>query len=149
VRRIVSILVFAVALTVTGAFFISARPHAAQPAFQLIVNEKNPVTSVERKFVEEAFLKKVSRWSTGNLIRPVDLSPGSAARSQFSQDILGRSVAAVKSYWQQLIFSGRDVPPPEVDTEEQVVRYVVNHGGAVGYVSGGAVANGTKILTVR
>ena len=148
--RIAPILVFAVALTVTGAVFVSARPQAAQPAaFQLIVNEKNPVTSVERKFVEEAFLKKASRWSTGTLIRPVDLSPGSAARADFSQEILGRSVAAVKSYWQQLIFSGRDVPPPEVDTEDQVVKYVISHGGAVGYVSGGAAANGTKILNVR
>ena len=137
-------------MTVTGAVFISARPHAEQPmAFRLVVNDKNPVTSVERKFLEDAFLKKVSRWSTGKLIRPVDLSPGSAARAQFSQEILRRSVGAVKSYWQQLIFSGRDVPPPEVDTEEEVVRYVINHDGAVGYVSEGAAANGTKILTVR
>jgi len=148
--RIAPILVFAVATTLVGAVFLGARPNAAEPAaYRVVVNEKNSVTSVERKFLEDAFLKKVSRWSTGELIRPVDLSPGSAARAQFSQEILRRSVGAVKSYWQQLIFSGREVPPPEVDTEEQVVRYVINHDGAVGYVSGGANASGTKILIVR
>jgi ABC-type phosphate transport system substrate-binding protein len=148
--RITSILVLTAALTMAGAVLIAPRPRAAQALeFRLVVNQTNPVTSVERRFLEDAYLKKVTRWSTGQLIRPVDLTPGSAARAQFSQEILRRSVAAVKSYWQQLIFSGRDVPPPEFDTEEQVVRYVINHDGAVGYVSGGASANGTKILTVR
>ena len=148
--RIAPILAFAAALTVTGAVLISARPQAAQPmAFRLVVNPKNPVTSVERKFLEDAYLKRVSRWSTGELIRPVDLSPDSGTRAQFSQEILRRSVGAVKSYWQQLIFSGRDVPPPEFETDEQVIRFVINHDGAVGYVSGGAAADGTRILTVR
>jgi len=148
--RIVAILVFAAALTVAGAVFSSGRPHAGQPpGFRVVVNPKNPVASIERKFLEDVYLKKVSRWSTGELIRPVDLNPDSGTRAQFSQEILRRSVGAVKSYWQQLIFSGRDVPPPELDTEEQVVRFVINHDGAVGYVSGGAAMDGTKILTVR
>ena len=49
--------------------------------------------------------------------------------------MLKRSVAAVRSYWQQRIFSGRDVPPPEVDTENQVIKYVAGDPGALGYVS--------------
>ena len=148
--RIAPIIVFATALTVAGAVFISARPRAGQaPAFRVVVNDRNPVSSVERKFLEDAYLKKVTRWSNGELIRPVDLDPGAAARSQFSQEILRRTVAAVKSYWQQMIFSGRDVPPPEVDTDEQVIRFVVSHEGAVGYVSGGATVDGTKLLIVR
>ena len=46
-------------------------------------------------------------------IRPVDLRPNAATRRLFSERMLRRSVAAVRSYWQQRIFSGRGVPPPE------------------------------------
>jgi hypothetical protein len=70
-------------------------------------------------------------------------------RRRFSDEVLHRSVSEVKSYWQQRIFSGRDVPPPELDTDDQVVTYVLRHAGAVGYVSAEAALNGTKVLEVR
>src|SRR6185503_304176 len=86
-------------------------------AYRVIVNPGNPQSSVDRRFLSDAFLKKVTRWSTGDAIRPVDQGPDSAARQRFSEDVLSRSVAAVKSYWAQLVFSGRDVPPPELDDD--------------------------------
>lgn len=63
--------------------------------------------------------------------------------------MIKRSVEAVRSYWQQRIFSGRDVPPPELDTDEEVVRYVLKHDGAVGYVSAGADIDGLKVISVH
>jgi ABC-type phosphate transport system substrate-binding protein len=119
------------------------------PAFYVIVHPGNPTGSVERKFLADAFLKKITRWPNDDVIRPVDLGPDAPARRQFSEEVLRRSVAAVKSYWQQLVFSGRDVPPPELDTDEQVVKYVISHPGAVGYVSAGASLAGAKVVTIR
>jgi hypothetical protein len=58
-------------------------------------------------------------------------------------------VQAVKSYWQQVIFSGRGVPPPELESDEAVIRYVLRFPGAVGYVSGTADVRGVKVLAVR
>jgi hypothetical protein len=55
----------------------------------------------------------------------------------------------VKSYWQQLIFSGRGVPPPELDTEEEVIRYVGRHPGALGYVSSYGEVGGVKVVIVK
>jgi ABC-type phosphate transport system substrate-binding protein len=119
------------------------------PAYRVVVHPSNSASSVDRKFLSDAFLKKATRWSGGEVIRPVDLDAESPVRRRFSQEVLGRSVSAVKSYWQQVIFSGRDVPPPELDTDEQVIRYVVKSPGAVGYVSGSAAVSGVKILTVK
>ena len=58
-------------------------------------------------------------------------------------------MAAVKSYWQQLIFSGRAIPPPELDSDEEVVRYVAKYPGAVGYVSGGSELSGVRTVIVK
>jgi hypothetical protein len=126
----------------------SGDAHAAPaPApFHVIVNPANPATVVDRAFLAQAFLKKVRRWPDGQTILPVDLTRDSAVRRQWSLDLLGRSVDAVKNYWQQLIFAGRDLPPPELPSESDVVTYVLHNPGAIGYVSGAAPLHGAKVL---
>jgi len=118
-------------------------------ALRVIINPDNATSAVDRKFLAEAFLKKVTRWPNDELIRPVDQESSSPARHAFSDSVLKRSVAAVKSYWQQMIFSGGTVPPPEFDSEGDVVKFVLKNRGAVGYVSAGVNLQGAKILTVR
>jgi ABC-type phosphate transport system substrate-binding protein len=119
------------------------------PEYVVIVNAANPASSADRKFLSDAFLKKTTRWRDGQLIRPVDQNADSAVRRRFSEEVLERSVTAVRSYWQQVIFSGRDVPPPELSGDGTVLEYVKNHAGAVGYVSGGASTAGAKVVSVR
>jgi ABC-type phosphate transport system substrate-binding protein len=127
-----------------------ARPGAsAPPAYRVIVNSGNPQDSVDRKFLAEGFLKKAAEWPDGTPIAPVDLAGDSPVRRRFSEEVMGRSVAAIKSYWQQLIFSGRGVPPPELETDEEVVKFVARRRGAVGYVSMGGEVSGVKVVGVR
>ena len=121
----------------------------APPPFVIIVDPSNAGKTYSRKFLADAFLKKTTRWPNGDLIRPVDLSADSPVREKFSQDILKRSVAAVKSYWQQVIFSGRGVPPPELANDDEVVKYVLANNGAVGYVSGAAKLGNAKVVTLE
>lgn len=143
-RRLASfLLVLALALCSAGVSV------ATPPSFVVIVNADNPTVSVGRKFLTESFLKKSTRWPHGELIRPVDQAPESEVRRRFTDDVLKRSVAAVRSYWQQLIFAGRDVPPPEVAGDEQVLEYVQKHSGSVGYVSPAAKLGRVKVVRVE
>jgi ABC-type phosphate transport system substrate-binding protein len=108
-RRIVAV---ALCSTVIGAFLLgfgrgSAGAQQAGPAFQIVVHPKNPESSVSREFLSDVFLKKTTRWEHGEGLRPVDLKPNSGTRQKFSETVLKRSVAAVRSYWQQRIFARR------------------------------------------
>jgi hypothetical protein len=59
-------------------------------------------------------------------------------------------VNAIASYWQQQIFAGKDVPPPEQATEADVLAFVRDNAGAVGYVAAGtALGAGVRAVTVR
>jgi ABC-type phosphate transport system substrate-binding protein len=131
------------------AVLASQGTRASSGSFRLIVNPANGVTALDRKFLADAFLKKTTRWPGGELIRPVDLGTESAIRRRFSEDVLGRSVAAVKSYWQQMIFSGRAVPPPELDSDEEVIRYVAKYAGAMGYISTVGDAVGVRVFVLK
>src|SRR5262249_26268453 len=119
------------------------------PVYVVIVHPSNPSTTVERKFVADAFLKKTTRWPHGEAIRPADLAADSPVRRRFTEDVHKRSVAEVRPYWQQIIFSGRDLPPPELGTDEEVVKFVLRYPGAIGYIAGGASLGGARAVVIR
>lgn len=121
----------------------------APAPYLVIVHPENEVGEVERAFLARAFLKRVTRWPDGVLIRPVDQAADAPVRRRFVEDVLGRSVAAVRNAWQQAIFSGRDVPPPELADEGAVVDFVLRNRGAVAYVSPGADLRGARTVRVR
>jgi ABC-type phosphate transport system substrate-binding protein len=124
---------------------------SAEPAasFHVIVNSANHAAKVDKRFVAEAFLKKRTRWDDDRAIQPVDLGQKSSARSAFSREVLGRDVGSVRRYWAQLVFSGRGVPPPELATESDVVKYVAAHDGAIGYVAAGVALAGVKVVEIE
>jgi hypothetical protein len=136
---------------IVAASFAAVFAHAAEPrvGYKIVCHPSNPIQTVERHFLEDAFLKKTTTWPGGEALRPVDLVAHSPVRRKFSDEVLRRPVEAVRNYWQQRIFAGREVPPPEFDSDDVVVRFVLRNPGAVGYVSDEAALNGIKVLTVR
>lgn len=121
----------------------------AEGGVRVVVNEGNPIDSATSDLLTELFLKRRVEWPDGTSARPVDLVADTEARKEFSKSVLHRSVAAVKSYWQQMIFAGRGVPPPELESDAAVMAYVARYRGGVGYVSAGASLNRVKAITVR
>ena len=134
-----------------GLVVVTSRPRAQMtvPVYRVVLHPQNPATSLERQFVEDAFLKRRRTWPHDATVRPADLPPDSSVRARFSEDIIRRPVIAVRAYWQQRIFSGRDVPPPELASDTEVMRFVASHPGGIGYVSGGAALAGVKTVPVR
>lgn len=41
------------------------------------------------------------------------------------------------------------MPPPEVDDDDQFVKFVLQTDGAIGYVSPNAALRGAKVIPVR
>lgn len=131
------------------ATFSNALNADEKPSFQVIAHPGVTVTKLPTRFVSDAFLKKVTRWEDGAALQPVDLPSTSKTRILFTEQVLKRSVTAVRGYWQQRIFSGRDVPPPEVESESQAVHFVANRPGAIGYVSTSTELRGVKVITLQ
>lgn len=117
--------------------------------YKVVVNPSNGATALDRRFLADAFLKKITDWPGGDVIRPADLAPDSPVRRAFTHDVMNRSVESVKGYWQQRIFSGRDVPPPEFETDQEVVDFVLKHEGGIGYVSPSAKVGDCRVVVVQ
>jgi ABC-type phosphate transport system substrate-binding protein len=135
-------------IIITFVAGLAARPVHAEPTFTVIVNVRNKARSLDKKTVADAFLKKRTQWSDDVVIQPVDQLKSSSVRRAFSSQVLGRSVDAVRTYWNRLVFSGRGVPPPELESDAAVVAFVAKHPGAIGYVIGGTTL-GTDVRAVE
>ena len=122
---------------------------ARAQSFYVIVNKANPTNELSANDVSNFFLKKNTKWSYGQKIIPVDLSPSSSVRANFSAEILHKTVKTVQSYWQRYVFAGKGTPPVEKRTETEVVSFIKRNSGAIGYVSTKINTSGVKIVTVK
>ncbi|HEX7153984.1 MAG TPA: hypothetical protein VF618_21020 [Thermoanaerobaculia bacterium] len=126
---------------------IAASAQAA--GFKVVVHRTNPITSISKAELSDYLLKKKTAWPDKRPVVAVDQTDKSAARGKLSQEVLGRSPAAIKSYWQQQIFSGRDVPPVEKASDREVIAFVQATPGAIGYVSEEADTADLKVVVLR
>jgi ABC-type phosphate transport system substrate-binding protein len=101
----------------------------------VVVHASNPTTTMTASEVSTLFLKRVTRWSSGERVEPIDQPSESSVRERFSTAIHGRDVAWVESYWNKMIFSGRASPPPKANNDRAVLSFVATNREAIGYVS--------------
>lgn len=116
----------------------------------VIVHADNSSTRIDREQLSRIFMKRVAKWPSGVPTAPVDLAPGAQPRIAFTTEVHRKSVGAIRAFWQQQIFSGRDVPPPEKTSDADVTAYVKENAGGIGYISEGTqMPSGVKAIAVE
>jgi len=138
-------------LLISSIFASGGHQTAGEKSFLIIVHSENPAESITREAASNLFLKKSKKWKVGEFtesVIPVDQSERSEVREQFTSAIFKKSISAIKSYWQRMIFSGRDFPPDELASDEAVIDFVKANRGAIGYVSLNADLTGVKELLI-
>jgi ABC-type phosphate transport system substrate-binding protein len=129
------------------AAVLPGRATAQAASFVVVVNVTNPMSNIPKSELAALFTKKTQEWEDGTAVFPVDLPDDDPTREAFTEVVHGKSPRAIRAYWQQQIFAGRQVPPPERSSDEQVLAYVRSTVGAVGYVRATArLGPGVKVV---
>ena len=116
-------------------------------SYKVVVNSSISINSISRDELSRIFLKKASKFHDGHPASPVDLPANSSTRDNFSRDVHGKPTSAVEAYWQQQVFSGREVPPAEKG-EGAAVDFVRSNSNGIAYVSPGTDTEGVKVINV-
>ena len=136
-------------LLLSIVFLALGSPRAvAEPSYRVIVNPENPVASISKALLSKILLKTQTSWSNGNRILPVDLKATNRVRDGLSRAVHGRSALVIKNWWNQQIFAGKGVPPPELASDAKVIAYVLANPGAIGYVSADANTGDVKVVAL-
>jgi ABC-type phosphate transport system substrate-binding protein len=117
-------------------------------SFKVVVNKKNPVYTMTRDEVSRIFLKKNPQWRGGEPMLPVDLISSNPLREIFSRSIHQQPLRVINIYWQKKIFTGTGLPPVQKMNDAEVLAFVSEHPGAIGYVSAGADLESVKELRI-
>jgi hypothetical protein len=122
---------------------------ASQVGLKIIVNRRNPAASIDRAFLRDVYMKRASRWSHGDAVRPIDLARPQPVRDRFAIELLEKTPAQLRSYWVQRIFSGTGTPPPEAQSPAAAIAYVAGNPGAVAYLPADVDPGAAKVIPVQ
>jgi len=117
--------------------------------FKIIVHPTVGISILTKEDLKQLFLKRRTSWPNGKKVVPVDQNRTASVRTDFTKQIHGKTVRAVRRFWQQQVFSGQGVPPEELKSDKQVIEYVRSHPGAIGYVSWDAPIGSLTVITVE
>ncbi len=82
----------------------------------------------------------------GNPVTVVNAAAGSALRQRFLIRYLQQDEEKYRAYWTVRRHVGKGVPPRELKTSAEVIDYVQNTPGAVGYIDAADLKPGLKVV---
>ena len=106
--------------------------------FRVIVHASNPVDALPQDDVAKMFRRQEKAWKEwdgGPRVEPVDQKWSAPVRVSFTQRVHGSSPREIRTYWHRQIFSAREAPPLQRDTDEEVIDFVASTPGGIGYVT--------------
>ena len=134
-------------LLILPVVFLASAARAAE--FQVVAHASVEGSRVRRSVLASIYEGDVVRWGNRLRIFPVDQSSQAPVRLAFSRDVLGRSLGELQEFWTRRLATTRTMPPPTRPSDEEVLAYVAEKRGAIGYVSAGVeLPEGVKVLSV-
>ncbi len=129
----------------TGILLLSSLNGLASD-IKIIANSSVAADSISVRELKSVFLGEKNRMG-GAHIEPV-LEKSGPAHEVFLQRYLGQSDFELQTHYRSLVVTGQGAMPKELSSDADVVNYVSQTRGAIGYVSAETDAPGVKVLSV-
>jgi ABC-type phosphate transport system substrate-binding protein len=126
-------------------FFAAGLISAAD--IKVIANPSVKVTQVSTDELKRIFLGTDTSLEGGHVV-PV-FERGGATHDAFLKQYLGKTDAALSTYYMSLVFTGKAFMPTMLGSDAEVVAYVARTKGAIGYVNASTSVPGAKAIVVR
>lgn len=121
---------------------------SASATAQLVVvaNPGVSFNTLPRAELNRLFLGITTSYPDGSAAAPIDAK--GEDRNTFDVNILKRTPDQMYKYWARMIFSGKALPPREVDARD-VKSVIAQTPGAIGYLDSSQVDGSVKVIAVQ
>ncbi len=124
---------------------LSASPAQTRAAgYVVIAHPSLAGATISGNDMRGIFLGAITRVD-GKSVQPVVARSGDAHKL-FVADRLGKTESGLQNYFRTLVFTGKGSPPKSFATAAEIIQYVSNTEGAIGYVGLGADLTGVVRL---
>lgn len=116
--------------------------------YVIIANPNIDLEQVDLNSLRDIYLGKIKRWDDGSTVQPVYVTRGDAHK-EFLSEVVNKTPAQFRTYWKRAVFTGGRAGFKKVGSEEELVEYIRDNEGAVGYISADFEAEGVKVIGVQ
>jgi len=137
------ILIFMLLLCALGFVFVV-------PAFAkvlIIANNSVAQESLNKEDIQNIFLGKMAKWPDNSSINFA--TSETDVHEEFLKTYINRSSDQFRNYWRKMVFTGKGQKPKAFKTDEELIQFVSETSGAIGYVSTDATIKNVKTITVN
>ncbi|GAB6094830.1 ABC transporter substrate-binding protein [Desulfatiferula olefinivorans] len=127
---------------------VSVAMPARAGSVMVIAHRDIPFSTLTGDELQRIFLGKKT-FSTGDRrIVPVCLKHGDIHET-FLRSFIDMNVSQFDIFWRQAVFIGTGTPPKAFDHEDDVIRFVENTPGGLGYIGSEIDHDTVKVITVK
>ncbi len=143
----------AVLLLLAAACLLWTPSAWAQTEALVVANTSLSGDALSKQDIRAIFLGKKSAVAGQNVVI-VTLAGGDVHKA-FLKSVVGKTPSQFSSHWKKIVFTGKGKMPKSFKTEEELLAFVSNTKGGIGYVGAGASADSrvqggrVKVLTVQ
>ena len=120
----------------------------AERDLKIIANPALRISEISAAELKSIYLGTKTSLKEGGQIQPV-LARDAKRMDQFAAQYLGKSSAALETYYRSLIFTGKGSMPVSLASDEQIIDYVAHTPGAIAFVQESNANDRVKTLRVK
>jgi ABC-type phosphate transport system substrate-binding protein len=129
--------------------FVPQGRSAPDDSLGIVVNRSNPVENLSFAELRKIFMGEQTHWSNGRRITVVMLEAGKQERQAVLTQIYRMDDKDFNKHFLQGMFTGEiHAAPKTLATPTEVLKFVLNVPGAIGYVRGAEADESVKVVRV-
>lgn len=129
-------------------FFLVSLVMAAQAEVLIIANKTMTQAVIDRQDVKDIFLCNRLYWNDTLRISVATLIEGDTAKSFFTT-YLGMSAKQFNGHWDEKLYTGGKPHPKRFKTQKQLVEFVAQTPGAIGFIDSGVSHDSVAVVEVK
>ncbi|GAK59554.1 hypothetical protein U27_06539 [Candidatus Vecturithrix granuli] len=114
----------------------------------IIAHQNISETTISQKDIQEIFLGKRVQWKDNTAIHPATIK-NPELHEVFLKHYVKKTSSQWIAHWKRMVFTGNGTPPQQFDTQQELLEYVANTSGAIGYVDAETSIENVTILKVQ
>jgi len=103
--------------------------------------------SLDHDAIADMYRQRKTKWDSGETIRVVMLKTGTT-HDAFVEDFVRTTPAKLKKIWKKVVFTGAGTPPKILKTEADLIEFVAETAGAIGYIDAATPHEGVNVIAL-
>ncbi|NLD36762.1 MAG: hypothetical protein GX654_07835 [Desulfatiglans sp.] len=115
----------------------------------IIVGNKNlSVSTLSKETIQKIFLGEQTTWEDGSKIKFAYLQVDPTDKIFLREYMYYTNIRYIR-HWRSQVFSGKGEMPPMLQSDAEMLKFIQDNNGSIGFVTGGADTGSVKTLTVK